>query len=222
MAGHAHAPHASHGHGEDHHLGPFRLELLIAVLLGLAITLGAVSTYLGHRAGGRSNTDYNEAVRSSTDSNLFYNQGNQRLIQYQSLFLEYAKDAVSHNTALTDYVRSDLMDPTLRKMLDWWTTGSNTNKYASPFVSADPYFAIPEYASGHKADVQTSALFEQGKKQEETSNAYTLVEVLTATALFLYGVASITRGRPMKLGFLAGGFLFFALSVAQLVKAATM
>jgi hypothetical protein len=41
--------------------------------------------------------------------------------------------------------------------------------------------------------------------------------VLIASALFLYGIASVTRRYSIKLGFLGLGVALFGLSVAQLV-----
>ena len=53
---------------------------------------------------------------------------------------------------------------------------------------------------------------------EIKSNRYTLVEVLIASALFLYGIASVTRRYSIKLGFLAVGLALFTLSVVQLAR----
>lgn len=110
------------------------------------------------------------------------------------------------------------MDERLKKMVTWWTSDGNTKKYHSPFVEQDPYYVIPEFAKGAGLDKQTQELFKEGKDAEHRSNRYTLVEVLIASALFLYGIASVTRGYPIKLGFLALGLTLFLLSVAQLAR----
>lgn len=208
--------------GPDEHIWRFRIELVIAVLLGLAAIVGALAAYFGHVAEGHAVKRYNQAVRSSSDSSLFYNQGNQRLVQYQALFQEYAKDAYqgtkTGDYTFPAYIQTTLMDERLSKMVTWWTTGNNTKKYNSPFVDADPYFVIPEYAKGAELDKETAQLFKDGKTDENRSNRYTLVEVLIASALFLYGIASVTRRFSIKLGFLGVGFVLFALSVVQLAR----
>src|SRR3954451_8961831 len=136
-------------HGSETHVWRFRLEIVIAALLGLAAIVGAFAAYFGHVAEGHAVKHYNEAVRSSSDSSLFYNQGNQRLVQYQSIFQEYAKEAYqgtkTNDYTFTAYIQTTLMDDRLSKMVTWWTTGKNTKKYNSPFVDADPYFSIPEF-----------------------------------------------------------------------------
>src|SRR3954468_16835861 len=198
--GHAHAQHSA---GPDTYVGRFRLELMIAIALGLAAIVGALATYLGHVAEGHSVKRYNEAVRTSSDLALFYNQGNQRLVQYQSVFQEDAKDAYAGGKtgdyAFAAYIQSQLMDERLSKMVTWWTSNGNTKKYHSPFVDQDPYYVIPEFAKGAQLDKQTQGFFEEGKRDENRSNRYTLVEVLIASALFLYGIASVTRGYSIKL-----------------------
>jgi hypothetical protein len=216
-------PHVEHHPDRpDEHIWRFRLELVIAILLGLAAIVGALAAYFGHVAEGHAVKSYNEAVRSSTDSNLFYNQGNQRLIQYQSLFQEYAKDAYqgtkSGDYTFPAYIQTTLMDERLSKMVTWWTTGNNTKKYNSPFVDADPYFQIEEYAKAEELDNETTKLFRKGESDEKRSNRYTIVEVLIASALFLYGIASVTRRYSIKLGFLGVGFALFVLSVVQLAR----
>ncbi len=215
MGGHGHV-HIGHGGGEEHIAG-FRLELLIATLLGLAAIVGALATYFGHVAEGHSIKRFNQAVQSVNDANLFYTQGNQRLIQDQALFLEYAKAAVTNQDVFAAYVQKTLMSDTLKKAVDWWETGNNTKKYDSPFVDADPVYVIPDYAKAQELDKQTKERFAEGKKDEDTSNNYTLIEVLIASALFVYGIASVTRRYAIKLGFLGMGVVLFALSVAQLI-----
>src|SRR5437870_10151864 len=122
MHGHTHAPHLHHEPSEERIAG-FRLELIIAILLGAAALVGALATYLGHVSEGHATARYNEAVRTVSDSNLFYSQGNQRLIRDQALFLEYAKAAVLNQTAFAVYLQNTLMSATLKKAVDWWTTG---------------------------------------------------------------------------------------------------
>ena len=211
-------PHGGgHAGGDDETVGGFRLELVIAILLGLAAIVGALAAYLGHVSEGHSIKRFNQAVQSTNDANLFYTQGNQRLIQGQAIFLEYIKAASTKQLDFAVYVQKTLMSDELKKEVTWWETGKNTDKYASPFVDADPYFSIVEYAKAQQLDTQTKERFAEGKKDEDTSNRYTLVEVLIASALFLYGLASVTRQRPIKLGFVAMGGALFVLSVGQLV-----
>jgi len=208
------------GHGGEasgEHIAGFRLELVIALLLGLAAIVGALATYLGHVSEGHSIKRFNQAVQSVNDANLFYTQGNQKLIQDQAIFLEYVKAASTNQTNFAVYVQKTLMSDTLKKMVGWWETGKNTDKSPSPFVGADPYYSVPEYARGAELDKQTTTRFAGGKKDEDTSNSYTLIEVLIASALFLYGIASVTRRYSIKLGFLGLGVVLFALSVGQLV-----
>jgi hypothetical protein len=223
MSGHTHMPHIEHhSSGPDEHLWRFRVEIVIAVLLGLAAIVGATAAYFGHVAEGHAVKSYNQAVRASNDSAFFYNQGNARFVQYQAIFLEYAKDAYqgtkTNDYTFPAYIQTTLMDDTLSKMVTWWTKGDNTKKYHSPFVDADPYYAIPEYTKAAALDKQTAENFAEGKKDENKSNRYTLVEVLIASALFLYGIASVTRRFSIKLGFLAVGFVLFTLSVVQLSR----
>jgi hypothetical protein len=213
-------PHVEPHEGAEERIWRFRLELVIAILLGLAAIVGALAAYFGHTAESNSISRFNEGIRAASDSSLFYNQGNQRLIQYQSIFQEYAKDAYqgtkTGDYTFPAYIQTTLMDERLSKMVTWWTTDGNTKKYNSPFVDKDPYFAIPEYVQAQKLDDQTNETFKEAKHDEHQSNKYTLVEVVIASALFIYGIASVTRRFSIKLGFLCVGFALFVLSLIQL------
>ena len=194
------------------------LELIIAILLGAAALVGALTAYTGHVAEGHAVRNYNEAVQSVSDANLFYNQGNQRLISDQAIFLEYIKAAVANNTSIAVYIQTTLMSAQLKKAVDWWETGKNTDKYDSPFVPEDPYYSIADYAKGAELDKKTTERFREGRKDENKSNRYTLVEVLITSALFLYGIATVTRRVAIKLGFLGLGFALFTLSLVQFLR----
>ncbi len=235
----AHAGHEDHG-APSHKIGGFRIELIVAMLLGLAALTGALAAYAGHVAEGHSVTKYNEAVQhlvqtsykatqSLNNSNFFYVQGNQRLQQNQALFIEYVKAVRGTDKSLANYLYKTLLPADLLKQINWWTTGDNTNKYPSPFVSADPYYNIAEYAQGAKLDKETTktfnegqaevkAIFKEGQTDEHNSNGYTLVEVLIASTLFFYGLSSITHQLSIKLSFLGFGFVLFVLSVGQLIR----
>ena len=56
MSGHGHTLHVGGhgGEGSGEHIPGFRLELVIALLLGLAAIVGALATYLGHVSEGHS------------------------------------------------------------------------------------------------------------------------------------------------------------------------
>src|SRR5205085_6491820 len=99
-----------------------------------------------------------------------------------------------------------------------WASGKNSDKYDTPFVSPDPYYSSADYAKAAELDKETGKLFEEGKKDEDQSNRYTLIEVLIVSALFLYGIASVTHRYSIKLGFLALGLVLFVLSTVQLVR----
>src|SRR5437016_14578627 len=101
-------------------------------------------------------------------------------------------------------------------MVEWWINGKNTG--STPFNANDPYHANPEYPKGAELDAETTKLFKEGLDQEHRSNRYTLVEVLIASALFLYGIASVTRRVSIKVGFLVVGFVLFVLSCVQIAR----
>ena len=87
-----------------------------------------------------------------------------------------------------------------------------------PSATAYVGTSMPRNCGGPGLTTETTKLFKEGLDQEHRSNRYTLVEVLIASALFLYGIASVTRRVSIKLGFLGVGFVLFALSCVQIAR----
>ena len=61
--------------------------------------------------------------------------------------------------------------------------------------------------------------FAEAKQQQDNADHYTLVEVIPATALFLDGIAGVTRNMRLKRGTLATGMLIVVISLVLLATA---
>ena len=55
------------------------------------------------------------------------------------------------------------------------------------------------------------------RKEQDKADNYTLVEVILATSLFLYGIAGVTRNMTLKIGTLMTGLGIFAVAIILLL-----
>lgn len=195
-----------------------RIEVTIAVVLGLAAIAGAFTAYKREGREHKATVAFNRGTAALTESAQFYTQGNQVFTSDNAQFLEYAKAANSNQPGVARYLLDDIMSPQLRAGVIWWSNQSGKNSPATPFVPQNPKYDIPEYAKGAELDKRSNELFEQAKGQQEKADRYTLIEVIIASALFLYGIAGVTRNFRIKLGALGAGATIFALSMALLVS----
>jgi hypothetical protein len=193
-----------------------RWEIAIASLLGLAAIATAFAAYQGSLKDGDSINDFNEGIRSVSDSNQAYIEGNQQFVQDQGLFLEYAKAANNDDPDLAEYMKT-LMSKELVAGIDWWQ--NTKNDADTPFVDENPKYSIPAYATGEELTKKTNAQFKSAKQADKDGDRFTLITVILAAALFLYGIAAVSKNHTVRYATAGIGFAIFVLSLGLLITA---
>jgi hypothetical protein len=193
-----------------------RWEIMIASLLGLAAIATAFAAYQAELKDGDSIKNFNEGIRSVSDANQAYLEGNQQFVQDQGLFLEYAKAANNDDPDLAEYMKT-LMSKELVAGIDWWQ--NTKNDADTPFVDENPKYSIPAYATGEELTKKTDAQFKSAKQLDEDGDRFTLITVILAATLFLYGIAAVSKNHTVRYGTAGMGFGIFLLSVVLLITA---
>jgi hypothetical protein len=199
-------PAASDGDRRSH-----RWDLIIAALLGLAAVATAFAAYQAELKNGDSIKAFNEGIRAVSDSNQAYIEGNQQYVQDQALFLEFAKAANADDTGLAEYMTS-LMSEELQAGIKWWQRDDVDAD--TPFVDENPDYSIPAYATGEELLKKTDAKFEQAKDLDEDGDRYTLITVILAAALFLYGISAVSKNWTVRYATAGIGITILVVSVA--------
>lgn len=200
---------------EDFNRAEGRLEVTIAALLGIAAVATAFAAYKAELANGDSIKAFNEGIRTTDAASQQYVEGNQTYAQDAQIFLEYAKAAQEDNTDLVEYLQNDLMSPQLKEAVEW--LGSEESGDAVTFDAEGSPYAIEAYATAEELDAETDALFDKAKDEDETGDRYTLVTVILAIALFLFGVGGVATRMPIKLGTVAAGAVILVVSLVLLI-----
>ena len=193
-----------------------RFDILIATLLGIAAVATAFAAYQAELHDGDSLKAFNEGNRTVSDANQWYLQGNQIQAQDQALFIEYAKALRSDDTELAAYFEQELMRPELVKAIAWW---KKDEKAQTPFVERNPDYVIEEFAQGEADTKKTNRLFATAKDEDEKGDRYTLITVILAAALFLYGIAAVAKQVRVRNFATAIGLGIFVLAAALLITA---
>jgi hypothetical protein len=193
-----------------------RLEIIIAVLLGVAAILGAYAALRNEQQNHDATTRFSEGIVNISNANQFYSSGNAIYSLDQVLFTEFAKDNFAGQGNLAQYFYKTLMRPELQRGIRWWQR-SKTAK--SPFDDKDPDYVVAEYIRAGQLDSATHAKFVTAKAAQNKADHYTLIEVILATALFLIGVAGVTRVWPIKITGVVLGALIILVSAVLLITA---
>ncbi|GAA3533475.1 hypothetical protein [Nocardioides daeguensis] len=193
-----------------------RLQLLAAILLGLAATMTALSAYQAALLDGEALQGYSVSNSQLSDANYFYNQGNQTLASDQQLFVQYATATQQEDADLSEYLKT-LMRPELSEAIDWWTSSEEA---VTPFDedAANPY-VVNDFAEAEALDKKSKATFKEASAADDQGDQFELAAVLFALTLFFGGIATLFARRSVSLGLLGIATLALVTGAVQLAMA---
>lgn len=177
-----------------------RAEILLAVLLGIAALLTALSSYIADRDDGRQLTYLQASGRTQSAANDAYSAGDQQKSLDQTIFVEFATAYDDGETKLAGYLAT--LSPTLRAALNAWT---KNDKAETPFAGDPPIYQPPQYAEGDALGDKADREFARADHYDKRGDEFVLATVVFAAALGLLGIASVVRRNRLKAGIGACG-----------------
>lgn len=195
-------------------IGRWSLDVILAIVLGLAAVTAAWVAFQSSMYGGEVTTRYNEGIRATDLASQAYTEGNQNLVEDQGIFLEYVKAAYADDTDLAAYIRENLMSDDLASAIEWWETDGAD--FDSPFVEENPNYVLSAFEEGAALDEEAAAHFAAAETADAEGDQYDLLLVILAVVLFLLGMVGVVRGRGLRLGLFGVGGALFALSLVNL------
>jgi hypothetical protein len=193
-----------------------RLQIVAAIILGVAATLTAFAAYKAGLTDGDALQGYTASTKTLSDANAFYAQGNQTSALDNQLFVQYVSAQHTGNADLAAYMKT-LMREELVKAIDWWEA---TDAADTPFDDkpGNPY-TIQDFDEAQSLETQAEKDFEDGKKADDQGDSYSLATVLFALALFFGGVATLLSRRIVTVALLLIAAVTVALGCIPLLTA---
>jgi hypothetical protein len=194
-----------------------RLELIVAILLGLAAVATAWAAFQASKFDGNMAKSALDANLALSDANAFYNAGDQTYLNDQLLFLEYERALRNGDEEYAEYVRDSMMRDEFIAALDWYEQPENYDAYWSPFVEENPFYTIPEYDTARQLEEEVDVHYEEGEEANSTGDTYNLITVLLAASLFVLGIAGSFNILATRIVTIAvGGLLFLGSTIWML------
>jgi len=196
-----------------------RVELVAAILLGLAGILTAWAAYNAALTDGDALKGYTESATSTADANFFYNQGNQALASDSSSFLTYALEIERGNPEIAQLVRTNLFSPELQVATDAWDLLGPESAPPTPLGVEEHQLASFTQAEAltEKARVQFADAF----AADEAGDKFELAAVFLAVSLFLAGIASLFKVYRIRLALLGASVLLIIPGVIAIFQGHT-
>lgn len=193
------------------------VELVAAILLGIAALAIAWSTYQAGLWGGIQDEGYTESAREASAAVDQLQAADRVRSLDQLLFVEIRSSQAcevgggSADAALCERLVENLSDPG-RSAVEQWSEGD-----LSPFETADYVEAL--YANGTAARETSDQRFESAGEANEHSDNHELAATILTAVLFFAGVATVVDDRRIGWGLIAAASVFL---VAGLVYSATL
>ena len=207
--------------------GGDRLELLIAIGLGLAAIVTALFVYLTDVHDDNADLAFSDGVAQVTEATGSYVTASQLRASDESLFAEYAQLAYAGSLGdrfslrAADYLREGIMRPELRDSVIWWSAETQkpggAERYPTPFVEDNPEYTEPEQAQAEEQSATAQASFAEAQDEQTAGDTFIIADIIVASALFFFGLAGVFGHRLLKVRITALGYVLFFASIAVAV-----
>lgn len=182
-----------------------RIEIIVAIFLGITALLTAWATWIGSLHGGNQATNYTKSNNYATEGNSAYNSGMQTYISDLTIWntaIDYQLDAniarmngneeeakiyEDKRQALVMQSGSEILINGILQMEDGMT---------SPYEIEglkEQYFAESE-----ELYAESKRLLEEGQRDNANGDAYNLVNVIYSVVLFLLGIVGVFKSLPNR------------------------
>ena len=199
-----------------------RLEMFIAIFLGITALLTAWAPWIGSLHGGNQATNYTTSNNIAAEGNSMWNEASQQYMQdlivwnsivdYQTE-LEIAE--MEGDTAKADIISAkidlliyDSCSDEFAEAIEW---AFAQEEWASPFDKEG--FMDSYYADAQAVLDESQEYLEQGQEDNSNGDRFGLVTVIYSLVLFLLGIVGIFKKLPNRkiVFFVSVAFLLVAL-----------
>ena len=184
-----------------------RLEMLIAIFLGITALLTAWATWIGSLHGGNQATNYTTSNNIAAEGNSMWNEASQQYMQdlmvwnsivdYQTE-LEIAEKEGDDEKAeiIQDKINILIYDSCSDEFADAIEWAFDQEEWASPFDKEG--FMDSYYAEAQATLEESQAVLEQGQEDNSNGDRFGLVTVIYSLVLFLLGIVGIFKRIPNR------------------------
>jgi len=182
------------------------IELMAAILLGVAGVLTAYAAFNGALAGGDALKGYTASSRTTADANGEYSDYSQTFSSDQAVFLQYqilVEQGLDDTAAV---VKSDIMSVELEVATDAWLALPEGEGPINPLATDE--YVIASFDNANALFEQADQEFADAQRIDDQGDKFDLASVFLAVSLFFAGIAALFKVRRIRIAMLgASGLL---------------
>lgn len=190
-----------------------KLEIFVAIMLGITAVFTAWATWVGSLHGGNQatsyaqsnnmsalgNSDWNEASQTLMQDMLFWNNYYEYQINYEFAVEEGDDAAAEKYQYMMDVLLQNNCSDGLAEAIEWAQAQEDETGYVtSPFEMEGFQESYFENANAELEEAE--ALLEDGQQSNKNGDNFNLVTVIYSVVLFLLGIVGIFKKIPCRLG----------------------
>lgn len=201
-----------------------KLEVLIAILLGVTAILTAWAGWISSLHGGNQATNYTTSNNLASMGNSMYNEASQNYLQDLMLWntvndylfdkeLALANGNTNEATLIDEKIDTLIADSCTQEFadaIDWALEEGKT-----PFDKEGFYDSY--YADSLQILKEAEDTLEQGRKDNANGDAYGLVTVIYSVVLFLLGIVGIFKKIPNRVIIVAVSCVFLLIATIYML-----
>lgn len=188
-------------------LNESKLELFVAIFLGITALLSAWATWIGSLHGGNQATNYTTSNNIAADGNSRWNEASQKYMQdllvWNSIVdimtemdiadAEGDSQKVDILQAKMDTLIYDSCSEDFVEAIEW---AFAQEEWASPFDKEG--YIDSYYADAEEVLAMADEYLTQGQEDNANGDRYGLVTVIYSIVLFMLGIVGIFKGLPNR------------------------
>ncbi len=195
-----------------------RIELVAAIILGVAGILTAFAAYNAALTDGDALKGYTASARTTADANGYFNEAFATYTSDQSLFLEYQVLVEQGDTATALVIRDRLFSPELEAATAAWIEIPVGSPDEPPTPLQTEEYEIPAQTEAIALTEQAADEFSEAQAFDDAGDKFELAAVFLAVSLFLAGIGSLFRARSLQIAILAMAVVVMVPGVIAIIQ----
>ena len=195
-----------------------RIELVAAIILGVAGILTAFAAYNAALTDGDALKGYTASARTTADANGYFNEAFATYTSDQSLFLEYQVLVEQGDTATALVIRDRLFSPELEAATAAWIEIPVGSPDEPPTPLQTEEYVIPAQDEAIALTEQAADEFTEAQAFDDAGDKFELAAVFLAVSLFLAGIGSLFKSRTLQIAILAMAVVVMVPGVIAIIQ----
>lgn len=194
------------------------VEMIAAILLGVAGVLTAYAAYYGALAGGDALKGYSEATISRNEANGYYSDYGTKVAQDTNVFLQHEIQLQNGSPEAADYIRSRLFSAELETAYAVWLEIEDGSEDDVPTPMDMEEYVVEDLALYNEQFDLSNEQFNAAAEIDDQGDNMDLASVFLAVSLFFAGIAALFKVRRMSLTMLSASALLLIPGIWAICK----